>query len=800
GTTFQSLFDQIHTNSNSKLTATYDPTTDRISIANSATPSEDQDAAVYYDPAGGALLGTIRASANSVHRSTVISLPVASGIRLSDTLKAANFKLPIAPDTGSFFIDGTIFNYDATTDTVAATITAINNTLTNSEITYDPLANTFKLHKKKFSFLPPVAYDISGNFLQATRLERENNGNSEFPVAAIHNLHVTETSVLACGSFRNFKGATLAGLAKLNFDKNVETLFDTGGGFDYPVAFISPLAGTTDVLVGCLEPASLNGRNRKYLFRIKADGTEDQTFNLTTQSITDDGQDRVLGAVSLNSNNDIAVLTPREVRVYSITGTLLCRYRGSRAFHSIVKYKDNSFLLAGNAYSSPSAPQKWDLDALLPIDEPLGLRLMTYDPNAHTVVVDPVWLQTPTVVNGVLGAGAGTGAEASCAYPVIGGSGADAYVIAANRGILFGSGYTTGYGDTSWNSREVGNMLIHSERFSNPANPSDSSWAWHHLGNITLAETPVGTDEYWTTLTRPSSDNVAYIEQHVDMTLVRNRLDLDAVTNTGSVGYRYMVKFVQDTGFNNKFPVINVRLTGGDPANDRQVNCYVNLATGAVTLGTPTPSNMSGIVANSVTVPSQVGGPDTYIVTLTFADDVVANTQLYCTVYPAYATVAGNPVEATTGACRISAASLMLVAWPNTYARTTTQPKYPASGSNAPRFHGLYKIGLEGQKKGGADSNWNCTLEYDTAEPHAHAIPFCVDTLNRVYLGGPITGIKNQAGDIIPVTPWRLYRLTADGRFDKEYDFNDKVLTARITPCNKLVVGGRFSCCGKSFV
>lgn len=800
GTTFQDLFDQINTNSAGKITVTYNPATDKITLTNSQTPTEDQDASVYYDPAGGAFLGTIRASASETHRTSPISLPVASGIRVADTLKTANFKLPVSPDTGSFFIDGVLFNYDATTDTVAATLAAINVALPNSEVSYDPLSNTFKLQKKQFSFLPPDAYDITGNFLQATRLERENNGNPEFPIAAIHSLHVTETAVLAGGSFRNFKGATLAGLAKLNFDKNVDTLFDTVGGFDYPVAFVSPLAGTTDVLVGCTEPASFNGSNRKYLFRIKADGTEDNTFNLATQSITDDGQDRVLGAVSLNSNNDIAVLTPRELHVYSITGTLLCRYRGSRAFHGLVKQQDNKVLVASNAYSSLAAPQKWDLDAVVPLDEPLGLKLLVYDPNADTVTIDPVWVQTPTVTSGVLGAGAGTGAESSCAYPIIGGVGADSFVIAANRGALFGSGYTSGYGDTSWNSREVGNLLLHSERFSNPANPGDTNWAWDKLGNITLTETTVGTDEYWTTLDRSNANDVAYVEQHVDMTTVRNRLDLDPVTNTGSVGYRYMVKFIQDTGFNNKFPVMNVRLTGGAPENDRQVNCYINLATGAVTLGTPTPPSMGGIVANSTTVASQTGGPDTYIVTLTFADDVVANTQLYCTIYPAYATVAGNPVEATTGSCQVSAASLMLVAWPNTYTRTTTQPKYPASGSNAPRFRGLYKIGLEGQKKGAADTNWNCVLEYSASEPHSHAIPFCVDSLNRVYLGGPITGIKNQAGDIVPVTPWRLYRLTADGRFDKEYDFNDRVLAAKITPCNKLVVGGRFSCCGKSFV
>ena len=799
-TTFQSLFDQIAASGTGKLRASYNPVTDRISITNSAVPQADEDASVFYDPSNGAFLGTVRASANELRRTTVTSLPVASGIRVSDTLKTANFKLPISPDLGSFFIDGVLFNYNASTDTVAATMAAINVALTGTQISYSPLANTFKLEKKQFSFLPPDAYDITGNFLQACNLERENSGNPGFPVAAVHSIYVTETAVLAAGSFRSFKGATMAGLAKLNFDKQPVTQFDTGGGFDYPVSFVTSLAGTTDLLVGCAEPSSFNGYNRKYLFRIRADGSEDTSFNLTTQSISDNGQDSVLGMVSLNSSNDIAVLTSRELHVYDITGTLLCTYRGSRAFHGLVKYEDNQILIASNAYSGLASPQKWDLGALVPLDEPLGLKLVLFNESTNTIAVDPVWLQTPTVTAGIFGAGAGTGAEASCAYPIIGGTGANTYVIAANRGALFGAGYTTGSGDTSWNSREVGNLLIHSERISNPANPGDTDWAWNKLGNVTVTEISVGTDEFWTNLERPDANDVAYISQHVDMSTVRIRLDFAPVTNTGNVGYRYMVKFIQDVNFGNKFPVINVRLSGGATENDRQVNCYVNLATGAVALGTPTPPNMVGIIANSTTVVNPTGGPNTYIVTLSFADDIVANTQLFCTVYPAYASVVGNPVEAITGSCKISAASLQLLSWPSVYTRTTTHQKYPAAGSNSLRFRGMYKIGLGGQKKGAADENWNCTLTFDSSEPHSHAIPFCVDTLNRVYIGGPVIGIKNQAGDTVPVTPWRLYRLTADGRFDKEYDFNDKVLAAQITPCNRLVVGGRFSCCGKSFV
>ncbi|NBQ68323.1 MAG: hypothetical protein EBU46_05615, partial [Nitrosomonadaceae bacterium] len=798
-TNWQQLLDQIGSTSGGVLAATYNATTDRITIVNTASPAQDHEADVYYAP--DSFLGIIRASANGSHRNSAISLPVASGIRLSDTLKNANFKLAVYPESGSFYIDGVVYTYDSTTDTVAGLMATINESAT-TQISYDALSNTFKL-AKRHNMVAPVAFDITGNFLEATRLERESAGNHDFPQAAVHCVKLLDERIFVGGSFLNFKGASTAGLAKLDYNKQLFSQFNPDVGFDQPVAFIEPLYGTDDVLVGTFEPSCYRGYNRKYLHRIKPDGTEETSFNFNTQLATTNGQDRVLKALSLNNNNDIAILTPRKLIVVDATGSTLCSYNGTKGFHSFVKYSDNNFLLASTAYSTAAAAQKWDTDSVLPLDEPLGLKWLTYNASNHTIAADSVWLQTPTVVNNQLGAGAGTGAEASCAYPIIGKTGTnDAYVIAGNRGNLWGSGYTAfdAVGDTSWNSREVGNLLLRSDLFAAPEGGGYNSWPWEAAGNIDITSEEFGTDELWTTLSRPSANDVSYVEQFVDMTTVRSRLDLADVANPGSVQYRYMVKFIQDTGFNNKFPVINVRLTGGSNTNDRQVNCYVNLATGAVTLGTPTPSNLTGVTVNSTTVDGG-SGPDTYIVTISFQDDVVANTSLYCTIYPAYATVAGNPVEATTGSCRISGASLMLTAWPNTYVKTTTARKYPAAGSNGIRFRGLYKVGLVGQKKGGADANWNCQLDLiDTGDDvHSHPIPFCVDSLDRVYVGGPIKRIKNSNNAWVNVTPWRLYRLTANGFFDKEYEFNDKVLCATITSCNKLIVGGKFSSLGKRF-
>ncbi|MCC7374277.1 MAG: chitobiase/beta-hexosaminidase C-terminal domain-containing protein [Verrucomicrobiales bacterium] len=107
------------------------------------------------------------------------------------------------------------------------------------------------------------------------------------------------------------------------------------------------------------------------------------------------------------------------------------------------------------------------------------------------------------------------------------------------------------------------------------------------------------------------------------------------------------------------------------------------------------------------------------------------------------------------------------------------------NNGNSLRFRGLYKIRQDGL----ADDTFNINL---TLAEAGAAIPFAVDSLGRIYFGGPVSEINGHA-----VTPWRLYRITATGVFDREFDaFNDKVLAAALIDDDHIVVGGAFTAYG----
>lgn len=103
-------------------------------------------------------------------------------------------------------------------------------------------------------------------------------------------------------------------------------------------------------------------------------------------------------------------------------------------------------------------------------------------------------------------------------------------------------------------------------------------------------------------------------------------------------------------------------------------------------------------------------------------------------------------------------------------------------GGNALRFRGLYRIRIDGQ----ADEGFEVDL---TLSETGAAIPFASDSMGRIYFGGPVSAINGT-----PVTPWRLYRISATGEFDREFTaFNGRVRCAALLDDHHLVVGGDFT-------
>lgn len=110
---------------------------------------------------------------------------------------------------------------------------------------------------------------------------------------------------------------------------------------------------------------------------------------------------------------------------------------------------------------------------------------------------------------------------------------------------------------------------------------------------------------------------------------------------------------------------------------------------------------------------------------------------------------------------------------------------------NLQLFEGFLKVMRRGDAPDidvdGAEEMFDSHLELTANE--GAAIPFCIDTAGRIYFGGPVTKIQN-----VDVTPWRLYRLTKSGGFQKAYQaFNGRVLCAALLSDDRIVVGGEFT-------
>lgn len=107
----------------------------------------------------------------------------------------------------------------------------------------------------------------------------EGSGFDNF-VRTIHIL--SDGKIIAGGSFTNFNGVSLNGIARLNVDGSLDTSFHIGTGFDSGVlSTVSQSDGK--ILVGGYF-TSFNGMPMNIMARLNPDGTLDQTFNLSASS------------------------------------------------------------------------------------------------------------------------------------------------------------------------------------------------------------------------------------------------------------------------------------------------------------------------------------------------------------------------------------------------------------------------------------------------------------------------------------------------------------------------------------
>ena len=163
--TLQVVFDKIATATGGAVTASYDPTTDRIQLSSASeivlgsandTSNFLQVARLYNNGSG-----------------TVTSAGALGTLRLNATLASANFATPVddgGSGNGEFKINGVSITYSATADTLATILDRINNSAAGVYATYDPLNDRIVLTNKTTGDLGIAVEDVTGNFLSAAGL------------------------------------------------------------------------------------------------------------------------------------------------------------------------------------------------------------------------------------------------------------------------------------------------------------------------------------------------------------------------------------------------------------------------------------------------------------------------------------------------------------------------------------------------------------------------------------------------------------------------------------------------------
>ncbi len=161
--TLQEVFNKISDATNGDVTATYDPTTDKIVLTGS----------------GEIILGSATDTSNFLQvakltnngTSDVESGGSLGSIRKTKTLAAANFNTAIDDGglgAGEFKINGVSISFSSTGDSVQNVIDRINASGAGVNASYDAVNDRFVLASKNTGDMGISLEDVTGNFLAAT--------------------------------------------------------------------------------------------------------------------------------------------------------------------------------------------------------------------------------------------------------------------------------------------------------------------------------------------------------------------------------------------------------------------------------------------------------------------------------------------------------------------------------------------------------------------------------------------------------------------------------------------------------
>lgn len=169
----QDVFNAIATATNNKVTASYNSTSDKITLASSdgspitlgssADTSNFLQVAQLYNNNGGKTNNT----------GTITSTSTLGHVNTSAVMSGADLQTAITDGgsgKGEFTINGVAFNYNASTDSIQDILNNINESAAGVSAAYDPINNRFLLTNSSTGDVGISLKDVTGNFLAATGL------------------------------------------------------------------------------------------------------------------------------------------------------------------------------------------------------------------------------------------------------------------------------------------------------------------------------------------------------------------------------------------------------------------------------------------------------------------------------------------------------------------------------------------------------------------------------------------------------------------------------------------------------
>jgi flagellar hook-associated protein 2 len=164
----QTVFNNIAAATNQKVTASYNQTTDTITLT-----SADNSEIVLGSAADTSNFLQVAQLYNTGTTGPITSTSALGHVQVSATLSSADTKTQIqdgGSGQGQFTINGVSISYDASTDTLQDVLDRITNSAAGVTASYDASNNQFVLTNNTTGDVGISMKDVTGNFLAATGL------------------------------------------------------------------------------------------------------------------------------------------------------------------------------------------------------------------------------------------------------------------------------------------------------------------------------------------------------------------------------------------------------------------------------------------------------------------------------------------------------------------------------------------------------------------------------------------------------------------------------------------------------